>query len=398
MAKLTVLKIDAMKRPGRYGDGGGLYLQVRGPETKSWLFRYMMNGKARSMGLGPYPVIGLAKARKAALKARLSIFEGVDPLDAKAATSIAEKAEVLAGTTFRQAAEAYMKANGAKWGNERHAAQWQSTLAAYAYPVIGDKPVQAVETSDIVKILQPIWHTKTETASRLRGRVETVLAYATTHGMRQGENPARWRGHLEHALPKRSEVAKVEHHPALPWREVPTFVTTALAGEDGVSGMALRFLIATAARTGEVLGAKWGEIDLKGKIWIVPAERMKAGREHRVPLNDIAMSVLLKMAELDQRPDGHVFPGQKDGRSLAAMAILRILRRIGRGDLTSHGFRSSFRDWCAEATDYPREVAEMALAHTISDKVEAAYRRGDLMEKRVALMAEWSAFLTSSQS
>ena len=400
MGKLTTLKLKTMRQPGRFGDGDGLWLQVRTAENRSWLFRYVSptTKKPRVLGLGPEKLVSLAEAREAARDAARQVFKGIDPLDEKAAKAMAAKAGLLAGTTFRQAAEAYLKANGAKWGNEKHAAQWEATLTTYAFPVIGDKPVQAVETSDIVKILQPIWAGKTETASRLRGRVETVLAYATTHGMRKGENPARWRGHLEHVLPKRSEVAKVEHHPALPWREVPAFVTTALAGEDGVTGMALRFLIATAARTGEVLGAVWREIDLKAKVWVVPADRMKAGREHRVPLNESAMSVLLKMAELGQQPDGHVFPGQKDGRPLSSMAILMLLRRIGRGDLTSHGFRSSFRDWASEATTFHPHVAEMALAHTIGDKVEAAYRRGDLMEKRAALMAEWSAFLTSSHS
>ena len=398
MGKLTTLKIKTMKTPGRFGDGDGLWLQVRSPENRSWLFRYVspVTKKARVLGLGPEKLVSLAEAREAARDAARQVFKGIDPLDLRAEQATAQKAEALAGTTFRQAAEAYLKANSAKWGNEKHAAQWSATLTTYAFPIVGDKPVQAIETSHVVKILEPIWHSKTETASRLRGRVETVLAYATTHGMREGENPARWRGHLEHVLPKRSEVAKVEHHAALPWREMPEFIRTTLAGEDGVTGMALNFLIHTAARTGEVLGATWAEVDLAAKVWTIPGLRMKAKKEHRVPLSPATVVLLQKASELGQHRDTPIFPGRKDGQPLSNMALLKLLRRVGRGDLTSHGFRSSFRDWASEATSYHPHVAEMALAHTIGDKVEAAYRRGDLMEKRAAMMAEWSAFLTGS--
>ena len=290
-------------------------------------------------------------------------------------------------------ADAYIAAHEASWRNAKHRQQWRNTLDTYADPILGKLPVAQVEVGDVMRVLEPLWREKTETASRLRGRIESVLDYATARGWRSGENPARWRGHLDNLLPARSKVAKVEHHAALPWREIGAFMA-ALAEEEGVSALALRFAILTAARTGEVIGARWSEIDMQAAVWTVPADRMKAAREHRVPLSDAALDVLREVAKLRTEPeaDGFVFPGGKAGKPLSSMALLMLLRRMERGDLTAHGFRSTFRDWCAEATNYPREVAEAALAHTLRDKTEAAYQRGDLMEKRRRLMAEWATF------
>ena len=305
------------------------------------------------------------------------------------------KLESAKAITFDACAEAYVEANKSGWRNEKHAAQWTSTLRTYAYPVFGSLPVQSVDTAMVMKVLEPIWTTKTETASRLRGRIECVLDWAKTREYRQGENPARWRGHIENLLPARSKVRKVEHHPALPYAKVKTFVK-ALHRQEGTAALAFEFLILTAGRTSEVVGARWNEIDVKKAVWTIPANRIKAGREHRVPMSARALEILTKMRpthddKVDDRVVEYVFPGGKAGRPLSNMALLALLKRMQRTEITPHGFRSTFRDWAAEETDYPREVAEMALAHAVGDKVEAAYRRGDLFEKRRALMAEWAA-------
>ena len=288
-------------------------------------------------------------------------------------------------------AELYVADHEAAWRNAKHRAQWRSTIATYAFPAFGDQPVAAVDTGDVMKALGPIWRAKPETAGRLRGRIEAVLDYATAREWRRGENPARWRGHLSKLLPARGKIARVQHHAALPWKEAGAFMA-ALRAEQGVAARALEFVVLTAARTGEALGARWAELDMDGRVWTVPAGRMKAQKEHRVPLSDPAMALLMRMAEF--RPadanDDYVFPGQRKGKPLSDMALTMLLRRMGRADLTVHGFRSTFRDWCAEATSHPREVAEAALAHTVKDKVEAAYRRSDLFEKRARLMDEWA--------
>jgi integrase len=397
ISKLSTVAVRNANKPGLYGDGAGLYLNVGPTGGKSWLFRYMLNGKAREMGLGPVHTISLAEARDRATAARKLRLDGTDPLEARRAererkASLAAM-EAAALVTFKKAAEGYIEANKAGWRNAKHAAQWPATLAEYVYPIIGGVPVSAVNTGHITRILSPIWNTKSETASRVRGRIEIVLDYAKTHGWRIGENPAAWKGHLQNVLPARGKVAKVEHHAALPWGEIGAFMLE-LEKEEGVAALAFRFAILTAARTGEVIGARWGEIDLKAGIWTVPADRMKAGQEHRVPLSDAAVQVLRKAAEVrsDASPDAPVFPGQKAGRSISNMAMFVLLRRIGRGDLTAHGFRSTFRDWAAETTRHEHAVVEKALAHTIDSKVEAAYRRGDLFEKRRRLMEEWASF------
>jgi integrase len=292
-------------------------------------------------------------------------------------------------------AAAYIDANEAGWRNEKHRGQWRSTLETYAYPYMGELPVSEVSTSHVMAALEPIWKTKAETAGRVRGRIEAVLDYARAREWRTGENPARWRGHIANMLPARSKTSRVEHHAALPWREAGLFMA-ALRRRDAVAARALEFTILTAARTGEVLGARWCEIDRQKALWIVPGSRMKAGREHRVPLSADAVALLDELAILQPEgvsaSDAMVFPGAKAGRPLSQMAMLMLLRRMERADLTAHGFRSTFRDWCAEATEFPSEMAELALAHTVGDKVEAAYRRGDMMEKRRKMMDDWAQF------
>jgi integrase len=295
--------------------------------------------------------------------------------------------------TFRQCAEAYIAAHEMAWKNPKHAAQWPSTLGAYVYPVFGDLPVQAIDVGLVMKVIERIWIEKPETASRVRGRIESVLDWATARGYRRGENPARWRGHLENLLPKKSKVRRVEHHAALPYSELPEFMVE-LRRQEGVAARALEFAILTVARTSEALGATWSEIDLERHLWVIPAERMKSGREHRVPLSEPAVAILAAMKEV--REGGYVFPGGRARRPLSNMAFLMRLRRMGRDDLTGHGFRSSFSDWCAERTNFASEVREMALAHTVSDKVEAAYRRGDLFRKRRQVMDAWARYATTT--
>jgi integrase len=389
-------------KPGRYGDGNGLYLFVRSPQARFWLFRYTMPGsKMREMGLGRAGAgaadVTLAEARARAAALFKLVRAGTDPLIQREADNAAAKAtaqDVAArAVTFRTVADRYLTAHHPSWRNAKHRQQWTNTLATYAYPHMGDLPVGAVATAHVLAALEPIWTTKPETAARLRGRIEAVLDYAKATDLRHGENPARWKGHLSQTLPARGKVAPVEHHAALPWKDVGAFLV-ALRGQAGIAARALEFTVLTAARTGEVLGARWSEMDLEAKLWTVPALRMKAGREHRIPLSKPALLVLDAMAKLrtNDGPGTVVFPGGRDGMALSIMAMTMVLRRMKRGDLTVHGFRSTFRDWTAETTAYPREVAEAALAHTLGDKVEAAYRRGDLFNKRRHLMDDWAAF------
>jgi integrase len=389
--KLSATRVERERTPGRYADGGGLYLQVGPTGGKSWLFRYMLAGKAREMGLGPVDSLELAKARKAAERCREQLNAGVDPIEAREADRAAGKAaaalELAKVRTFKDCAESYIKAHRDGWKNAKHADQWTNTLTEYAYPVLGALPVSKVDTGLVLQVLEPIWKTKAETASRVRGRIESVLDWARVRKYREGENPARWRGHLDKLLAKRSKVAKVQHHPALPYAEAGQFVK-ALRGLEGISARALEFIILTAARTSEAIGAKWDEFDLKAGTWTIPADRMKARRPHTVPLSPAALAILEAMKA--HKVGEFVFPGAKAGKSISNMACLKVLERMKRGDLTVHGFRSTFRDWAAECTNFPREVAEAALAHTIGDKVEAAYRRGDLIAKRRALMEAWA--------
>lgn len=341
------------------------------------------------MGLGPLHTISLAEARARATECRRLCLDHKDPLEVRHQSRAAERLEAAKGTTFKQAADAYVQAHQAAWRNAKHASQWTATLATYAEPVIGGLSVQAIDTVVVLKVLEPIWTRKPETASRLRGRIEAVLDWATARGYRQGENPARWRGHLDKLLPARSKVRSIAHHAALPYPQIASF-TESVRQQDGIAARALEFTILTVARTGETLGATWGEIDFDQRMWIIPGRRMKAGKEHRVPLSDAALAILREVKPEGDVSQEFIFPGGKTGKSLSNMAMTMLLRRVGRTDLTVHGFRSTFRDWAAERTDVPSEVAELALAHTVGDKVEAAYRRGDMFEKRRALMDRWA--------
>jgi len=390
IGKLTPAKVKNARKPGLYGDGGGLYLNVGPTGGKSWIFRYMLDGKAHAMGLGALHTIGLADARERAAAERKNRLDGIDPLGARVAKRQARRLATASAVTFKACAGKYIVAHRAGWRNAKHAAQWESTLTAYAYPVIGALAVAAIDTGHVTRILEPIWKEKAETAGRVRGRIEAVLDYAKVHGWRTGENPARWKGHLDQALPARAKVSKVEHHAALPWGEIGAFMVE-LDKQDGMAALVLRFAILTAARTGEAIGARWSEIDMQAAVWTIPPERIKAGKEHRVPLSDDALAVLGEAAKLRQDgPDAPVFPAARSGKPLSNMALLMLLRRMGRDDLTAHGFRSSFRDWAAE-TGWPDDLAEAALAHTLG-KVQAAYQRGDLLERRRRLMAAWATF------
>jgi integrase len=346
------------------------------------------------MGMGPLHTVSLAEARKRAAEHRLRRHDGIDPIEARRAERLQARLDAAKAITFKECAEGYIKAHRAGWRNGKHAAQWEATLGTYAEPIIGNLSVQAIDTTLVLKALEPIWTAKPETAGRVRGRIEVILDWAKVRGYRQGENPARWRGHLDKLLPARGKVRKVEHHAALPYSKLLGFLI-GLREQESISARALEFTILTAARTGEVIGVRWSEIDLINKTWTVPAGRMKAGREHRVPLSPRALAILEDMQEHRHADDGFVFPGGKPGKPLSNMAFLMLLRRMDRGDLTAHGFRSSFRDWAAERTNFPPEVAEMALAHTVSDKTVAAYNRSDLFERRRRLMQQWATFCTT---
>jgi integrase len=393
VGKLTALKVGRHLTPGMYADGAGLYLQVTGAGAKSWIFRFSLHGKAREMGLGSLSAVSLADARIKAAECRRLRQEGVDPIEARKGLRHQAKLDAAKTITFKEAAASYIASHRAGWRNPKHAAQWEYTLAAYAGPVLAALSIQAIDTGLVLKVLQPIWRAKPETASRLRGRIEAVLDWAKVSGLRQGENPARWRGHLDHLLPATSKVRRVKHHAALPHAELPDFIAK-LRAQEGVAARALEYTILTAARTGDTIGAVWDEVNTSGKVWTVPGDRMKAGKEHRVPLSSRALAILSD--EHDVRTSDYVFPGGKAGKPLSNMAMTEVLRRMGRRDITVHGFRSTFRDWAAERTNFPSEVVEMALAHAVSDKVEAAYRRGDLLEKRRRLMAEWASYCNTS--
>ena len=396
-AKLSAVEVAKAKGPAVLHDGGGLYLRIASTGAKSWVFRFQIEGKRRDMGLGSYPDVTLARAREKAAEHRSQSREGADPIAAKRAERQAQQLAEAKGRTFREVADEYVARNEAGWRNAKHRQQWRNTLAAYVYPTIGDLPVAAVDAGLVVQVLDPIWATKPETASRVRGRIEAVLDAATVRGYRQSPNPAQWKGNLAHILPARSKVRRVEHHAALPFGELPVFLA-ALGERPGMAARALEFVILTAARTGEALGARWCEIDIDAQVWI-PAARMKAGREHRVPLSAAALDVLGRVRPLALMTDGKsdpaapLFPGPRRALPMSNMVLLMLLRRMASQHLTTtHGFRSSFSDWAAERTAFAREVVEMALAHAIANRVEAAYRRGDLFEKRRQLMESWGQF------
>lgn len=387
--KLSAILVSKLSSPGYYGDGGGLWLQISGSGSKSWVFRFVLAGRAREMGLGAAHTVSLAIARDKARQSRLLISEGKDPIVARDSARTADALSRARFKTFDQCAEAYIKAHRGGWKSTKHAAQWESSLATHASPVFGSLPVSDVDTDLIVRALRPIWENRTETAVRLRGRIECILDWATVSKYRQGENPARWRGHLENLLANPNKIAPVKSHPALPWSEIGAFMVQ-LAGQEGIAARTVKFAILTAGRSGEVRGARWSEIDLAAKLWTIPAVRMKAGKEHRVPLSDAAVAVLQSLP----RNGDIVFPGRRKGTEQSDMTLTAVLRRMGRGDITIHGFRSTFRDWSAEApgNSFSREVCEHALAHSLPDRVEAAYRRGDLLEKRILLMQAWANY------
>ncbi|MEK8047728.1 tyrosine-type recombinase/integrase [Ideonella margarita] len=366
----------------------GLYLYVNEGGGRSWVLRTMVGSKRRHIGLGGFPDVPLAAAKERARQLKLDIAQGRDPVEERRAAKHRLVASQVAAMSFQRAAERYIEAHGDSWKSDKHRAQWVSTLVTYAYPVIGVLDVKDVAQQHVLEVLEPIWKTKNETASRLRGRIEVVLDWASVRGHRSGENPARWKGHLDKLLPAPGKIHRVEHHRAMPIEEVSAFMLR-LAQHGSVSAMALTFLVLTAGRSGEVRGATWSEIDFENSVWTVPADRMKAGKEHRVPLSDDALRVLNcvpRVANCDC-----IFPSTRGG-PLSDMALTQLMRRMG-VDAVPHGFRSTFRDWAGEKTNYPREVAEMALAHTIQNQVEAAYRRGDALERRRQMMTDWSRFL-----
>lgn len=387
--KLTARQVTSLATPGYYADGGNLYLQIAKGGSKSWIIRYSFAGRKRDYGAGSVRDVPLARAREKAVAVRALLSEGVDPMEHRNAAKTRGN-----NMTFAACAEAYIEANRHGWKNGRQAEQWTNSLETYALPTIGKKDVRSITTAHVMDILKPIWTTKNETASRVRGRIESILSYARVSGYREGENPATWRGHLDNLLPKPSKVKKVRHHAALPYPELPAFFA-ALQNREGIAAVALQFTILTCARNTEVTQAIYPEFDLEAARWTIPAERMKAGRVHRVPLSAPALAIVREMPRLSRTET--VFPNPS-GEPLSENGMMSLLNRMGFGKYTVHGFRSTFRDWAAEMGNHPSELAEMALAHTIGDKVEAAYRRGDLFQKRVALADDWAAYCLSASS
>jgi integrase len=384
--------IEKILKPGYYSDGAGLCLQVGPSGSKSWIFRYMRNGRAREMGLGSGSVYSLAEAREEADKQRKLLGRGVDPIKARDA---AEGAAALAASkdkTFDECASEYIAKHRHEWKNAKHLEQWENTVATYCTAIL-KLPVQGLDVGRILAVLEAIWNEKRETAVRLRGRIEKVLDYAKARGYCSGDNPARWRGNLEEMLPKDRRRQRITHHAALPYTEAGTFMKD-LRAQEGTAARALEFTIMTAARTGETIGAAWAELDLEGATWTIPAKRMKGHREHRAPLAPTTLKLLRALP----REGDYVFAGRRAKMPLSNMAMLALLERMGRGDLTVHGFRSTFRDWASERTNFANHVVEMALAHAIGDDVEAAYRRGDLFEKRRRLMVAWAAYLSAAEA
>lgn len=391
--ELSPLEVGRLTTPGYHFVGGvaGLILQVIDTGARSWILRATVGDKRRDIGLGGFPDVTLAGAKEAARLVRLKIKDGIDPVEEVRAKRSALIAARAAAITFSEAAGKYIAAHESGWKNAKHVDQWSNTLTTYAYPIIGKISVGDIETAHIMRVLEPIWTTKTETASRLRGRIESVLDWATVRGYRKGDNPARWRGHIDNLLPARSKVQKVDHHAALDYREIGAFVTK-LRQQAGRGAKGLEFCILTAARSGEVRGATWAEIDLTAAVWTIPAERMKAEKEHRIPLSDDAMALLNALPRV--AGTDLVFPSAKNTQ-LSDATLTAVLRRMSM-DVTAHGFRSTFRDWAGESTAYPREVIEHALAHQLKDKAEAAYARGSLFDKRRRLMADWAKYCATT--
>ncbi|GGH24515.1 integrase [Alsobacter metallidurans] len=390
--KLSARTAATVTKPGRHSDGGGLYLVVDPSGAKRWAFLFRWEGKLKELGLGGIVTVSLAEAREKASDARRLVASGINPIEAKRTSSAAAKHP----TTFGGFADQLLADITPGFRNAKHRQQWTNTLQTYAAP-LRDKRLDSIQTDHVLEVLKPLWLTKHETASRLRGRIERVLDAARAKGLRTGENPARWRGHLENLLPKRQRLTR-GHHAALPYTDVPAFMVE-LRARDGMAARALELCILCASRSGEVLGAEWSEIDLKARIWTIPGTRMKAGKEHRVPLTDAALAVLSTVIQARTSTTADfVFPGLRAGRPLSVMAMEMVLRRMKRDEITVHGFRSSFRDWCGEATSFPREIAEAALAHQVGDATERAYRRGDALERRRGLLQAWAGYLCETSS
>jgi integrase len=386
-----IASLSKKGKPDRHADGHGLYLVVTGVGTGNWQFRYERDGRERWMGLGPTDTISLAEARESALVARKQLLAGSDPIQAR--QEARARAAAVKRITFKEAAQAYYDLHERSWKNPKHRKQFLSTLRQYAFPVLGSLPVDAIDTGAVLRAIEPIWLSKTETASRVRQRIEKVLSWSIVRGYRMPPNPAAWVGHLREAMPDRSAVQKRQNHPALPYPELPAFMA-ALRTRTGFASRALEFLILTAARTGEVIGARWDdEIDLDNATWTVPAERMKAGKVHRVPLSAPALALLRALPR--EINNNFVFPGLRAGTGLSPAAMVMVLKHMEYQQITVHGMRSTFRTWCDETTAFPHHVTEQALAHTIGSGVERAYRRGDLFDKRRKLMNAWASYATS---
>jgi integrase len=389
---------------GRHNDGAGLYLQtsqIGDNITKAWLFRFKLNGRKREMGLGSVNTYNLAEAREHARQCRQLVHQGIDPIEHRKTQRAEARAETAKAMTFKQAMDGFPSDNRKSWRSAVHARQWRASLDAYAVPTLGALPVAAIETAHVVTVLRPIWSDKHVTASRVRGRIEVVLDWAKAGGFRSGENPARWKGHLENILPKHNGPGRkaVKHHAAMPYREVPDFMTK-VADTQGTAARALEVLVLTAVRLDELIGMRCDEIDLGAALWTIPPERTKGHREHRVPLSQRAYVVLIaeakRAAALGDKASPFVFPGHVSRlKPLGASTLQRALRDISGSDVTLHGFRSSFRDWCGDQTEVAREVAEAALGHIVGDKAERAYRRGDALDKRRQLMSDWATFCNS---
>ena len=406
-SRLTVKEVERKTAPGLYGDGGGLWLQITKAGVRSWLFRFMIKGKAYGMGLGPLHSVTLAEARHKATNARRQLVEGINPLEERRRLHAAQAATQARSMSFEVCSAHYIAAHRAAWKNAKHAEQWSSTLQTYVHPIIGKLAVADVDTALIVKVLtqrdskgQAFWESKAETASRVRGRIEAILGWATTSGFRSGDNPARWKGNLENLLANISKRSRVKNHPSLPWQQVSVFMAN-LSKREGISARAVEFAILTACRSNEVRGARWSEIDIQAKLWTIPSARMKGGREHEVPLSDAALDLLQRLNISSEL----VFPGIQN-QVLSDMALTQVIRRMVKDGqawvdregrtVTVHGFRSTFRMWAAEATNYPREVAEHALAHQLPDAVERAYQRGTQFAKRIELMRDWGLLCKQS--
>ena len=391
MNRLSAATVKNAAKPGLLADGGGLYLLVSDAGTKSWIYRFMLNGKRRDMGLGPVHTISLADARLKAGEARRQALDGIDPIAARDRERLERQLAQAKEVTFGAAAEQWLDAHRKSWSNKKHIYKVEMHLRDVAGPKLGKLPVQLIDTDQVMKVLKPIWTEKPETASRVRGRIEQVLDYAKVSGYRTGDNPARWKGHLDQLLPSLAKIHTVRHMPSLPYPRLPAFMT-ALAGMEGESARALEFVILTASRTSETLKATWREVDLDDAHWTVPAERMKAGKEHRVPLSPTVLSLLKRIRPMGAKPGDFLFKGGQSGKPLSNTSMLMLMRRMKETTITTHGFRATFKTWAGEKTNHSNEVIEIALAHLVGDKSEQAYWRGQMFERRRALMVDWAAY------